>query len=611
MKLVVDGTDLSHYVRIDELTPGSSDLAQQIGKISFVVRDPGKVIPKIPAHEHEVQLYDDALKATFGGYLRDLEEASEKFEPLGRAWICGCQSYDVRAYETETGSLSFPGQDNDRNMVIAIFVNALQNRASAPNGGTYTDAIVAANVAAGWPKVQATAFLSGMDFSYMSPKNAMDLISKYVPNVYWSIGPDRLLTYGLLRELAPYVVHSSPDRKGMRDYSVEVMADQPVGYWRLGEVPGSPVAADSSGNARHGSFVTATLGVEGGVPDGDTAASSAAGVNVASVPDHALLDLSAPCSWELLVKVAAKHGVYGYQPLNKWSSTLDANYALYFYGTPGDVPGGFQMYANRGGVWGPITGATADLTDGRWHHLAVTYSAANGGRIFVDGVQIGGAMAYAGVLTLNASAVTFGQLGGSIDEVAMYASELTPARVAAHALAAAARLMAMEDYHEQVFVGDHRNRMRRGGAAASEAIAYDEVSIARRGIVLDDPYKNDTLVPAADLRRRTYAELRGRRVRTVRYWTGYEGGVRAGHLIDVVNTRVGAGTRPAPFMASYASQIFGRSSTGRLAGERGRFLVQKVAEIPRGNGVYSYEFEAGDNVRDLPVQIAEISGAGT
>jgi hypothetical protein len=58
----------------------------------------------------------------------------------------------------------------------------------------------------------------------------------------------------------------------LSSYAVEVLADQPVGYWRLGEAPGSASAVDASGNGNTGSYSGGvTLGLPG-FHGGDTAA---------------------------------------------------------------------------------------------------------------------------------------------------------------------------------------------------------------------------------------------------------------------------------------------------------------------------------------------------
>jgi|GEM_PF-1610308 len=56
-------------------------------------------------------------------------------------------------------------------------------------------------------------------------------------------------------------------------YATQVLADGPIGYWRLGESPGATAAADSSGHGNNGTYSATgiTLG-QPGFHDGDTAA---------------------------------------------------------------------------------------------------------------------------------------------------------------------------------------------------------------------------------------------------------------------------------------------------------------------------------------------------
>ena len=63
-------------------------------------------------------------------------------------------------------------------------------------------------------------------------------------------------------------------------FAEEVLADGPIGFWRLGEALGSVTAADASGNGNHGSCSgTITFG-QPGFHGGDTAALFAAGLAV-------------------------------------------------------------------------------------------------------------------------------------------------------------------------------------------------------------------------------------------------------------------------------------------------------------------------------------------
>lgn len=383
MKLLIDGTDLTLKVRYDELQPSDTDLGQQIQTSTFTVRDPDKTIAKQPREGYDVKLYDDDnVTLIFRGRIAQVSNVPA--EPIGRAWVCSCQSYAVRASETQTGSLDRSAiVSSDRDHIIAIWRSALSGITSSPNGATVIDAVVTANEP-NWTGVGATAFTAGLDFSYMTAKNAMDNLSKYVPNAYWRLDPDLTLRYGLFRDLAPFSVTTSPS---------------------------------------------------------------------------------------------------------------------------------------------------------------------------------------------------------------------------------GALLKGMEGYTEETYIGNHRNKLRRGGAGASTATAYDEASIARLGAVLEDPYKNDTTVPASDLTRRAYAELKSYRIRRVVKFTVRDAGLAAGQVIDIVNSRIGPGTLPSPFVDTF-SPIFGRSLTGQLAGERGHLLIQKVSRQPLGNRQYAWNVEAGDNVRDFETAVAVLAGAG-
>lgn len=377
-RILINGIDVAQRnVELPTFTPSDSDLGQQIGTASFIVDEDVQVTPIVPVLGADVKIYEDVESPlVFSGRISDLVHI---VTPVRRRWRVTAQDWNVRAFETATGSLTYTSVKSDREMVIGIFREAMKNTASSPSGALTDDPILLANEP-DWPGVKATALLEKMDFSYMSPKEAMDLVTKYVPNVHWRIGPDLILSYGDLTTPAPFAVSTSPN------------------------------------------------------------------------------------------------------------------------------------------------GTTA---------------------------------------------------------------------------------RAFENYSEQTFIGDHRNKMRRGGAGTAEVTAYDEVSIAKLGRVLEDPYENDEEVPAADIQRRTYAELASRRVKRQISFTVYDSGLKAGQLLDVVNERLGSGTIPAPFM-DIRRQLAGRSDYGVLAGERDRFLVQKVRTRPLGRGNYAYDIECGDYVRDLSKGLAKL-----
>ncbi len=376
-RILVDAVDLAtKNIDLFTFTPSDSDLGEQIGTASFVIDEDVQVTPKVPAIGMSVETYDDdGVTLLFGGRISDMVHIET---PIRRKWKVMCQDHNVRTFETATGSLTFTGLASDREMVIAIFRDGLKATVSSPAGALVDDPIITANEP-DWTGVKATAFLSGTDFSYMSTKNAMDLLADYVPDVHWRIGPDRVLSYGDKATPAPFVV-------------------------------------------------------------------------------------------------------------------------------------------------GPARSATA---------------------------------------------------------------------------------VPLENYEEEVFIGDHRNKMRRGGFDTAEATAYDEVSIAKLGRVLEDPYRNDEAVPEADIRRRAYAELASRRMKRRIRFKVHDKGLKAGQLLDVIHPRLGPGTIPSPLINVY-QPLMARSNYGALVGERDRFLVQTVRTRPLGRQNYVYEVAVGDYMPSFAKGIAKL-----
>ena len=121
------------------------------------------------------------------------------------------------------------------------------------------------------------------------------------------------------------------------------------------------------------------------------------------------------------------------------------------------------------------------------------------------------------------------------------------------------------------------------------------------GRILDAPYVNDEDIPAADLERRAYAELRTKRTRRRVTFGVRDEGLVAGQVVDVVNHRVGPGTRPG--VMAIMESAMARSASGALAGERGRLLITKVSTQPLGNQNYRWDIEAGDVFTEFPLEL--------
>jgi hypothetical protein len=220
-------------------------------------------------------------------------------------------------------------------------------------------------------------------------------------------------------------------------YASEVLADTPLGYWRLDDASGT--FTDSSGNSRYGLKT-------GIVTYSQPPATTTIGGTSCTFPGTAYAQSSA--SWLNALTALSVEGWV------KFTSTA----IITIMGRDGGS-GSFRQLdfrANAGKIelvlW--VSSATmltlaSPLTynDGAWHHVVGTYVNAPSGNnmfVYVDGAQVN-AMANPTNLTqspstdnffLAARAVSLTPWVGSLDELAIYNTALSSARVAAHYAAA-------------------------------------------------------------------------------------------------------------------------------------------------------------------------------
>lgn len=209
------------------------------------------------------------------------------------------------------------------------------------------------------------------------------------------------------------------------DYASEVLADSPAGYWRLGETSGT-TAVDTSGNAHSGTYVgTFSRAVDGAFP-GDLAASFEGG----TIPTG---------------KTASQLGVGGAAP-----RTTEA----WVYTRSFTTAGIWEMGAHVAQQdWSLRTLATpnrwrvqlwADDLDftysslKQWVHFVLVYEGSAGAVIvYADGTEIGRMTPAATLATADTKDFEIGRwhtsvFDGVIDEVAIYSTALSPARILAH-----------------------------------------------------------------------------------------------------------------------------------------------------------------------------------
>jgi len=229
-----------------------------------------------------------------------------------------------------------------------------------------------------------------------------------------------------------------------------VLSDSPIAYFRLDESSG-PTMCDSSASANNGTYVS---GVHFGVPGaiaGDSAVAAVAqssGVGTGGSGSGLTGDQSFTLeAWfhstgtirdQSLVSMgqAGEGNVAG---LSTWTSDTGK-------GTPSQLV--LDLYvgvenASTLPIW-DTRAVGVNLWDGKWHYLAITYSAAADKVTgYVDGHDLG-ALTPVTSINLLASPIRVGYwldtyinqgMIGDVDEVAVYPTALSPARVEAHFLA--------------------------------------------------------------------------------------------------------------------------------------------------------------------------------
>lgn len=215
-------------------------------------------------------------------------------------------------------------------------------------------------------------------------------------------------------------------------YSDVVLADSPLAFYRLGDASGSALT-DSSGNARNGTYSTTNVTYAAPSLTAITPGITLASGGNALIADATWQNTGAAITVEAWIKPSGTGGRTVFAKDNTGSTGTSA-WRL-GVNTANQVQFLFWHSALT-----TVTGTTT-LQAGVWYHIAGTYSVASGNAIvYVNGVAettIGGKT---GSITSIVRDVYIGRLAGgselytgSIDEVALYGTALSAARVLAHA----------------------------------------------------------------------------------------------------------------------------------------------------------------------------------
>jgi hypothetical protein len=249
-------------------------------------------------------------------------------------------------------------------------------------------------------------------------------------------------------------------------YATEVLADSPYLYWKLDETAGTQVT-DSSGSARHGTYsgdytldqapLMPTAGRS--VIFNDTGANNA----IARLNPVPAGFPSTELTYECWLKGT---DITNFPVLMNYESGAGLDDALLQINTSGDV----RVHINGTGGGGNVDTAPAGLEDGLPHHLVVTWRSSDGEtRVYIDGhlfevmtVGAGETIAAGGSFILadheDSPGVPNGTVywnDGLLDEVAVYPTVLSLARVQAHYMAGVPTAFDEAGTNGGVYAGDY------------------------------------------------------------------------------------------------------------------------------------------------------------
>jgi len=215
-------------------------------------------------------------------------------------------------------------------------------------------------------------------------------------------------------------------------YAAAIVADAPVAWWRLDDTQDSPDILDAVG--RHDGVVNGTMtrGISGALVDANTAISLDGNVdNYGSVPFAPALN-TPETTLECWVRTTADTGEY------IAVSTYESKKGCFFMRT--DVADGLAWWGGAGhnDQYYFYYSVMGDWVSGKWTHLVITASEAEGYRWYRDGELVAGPFGdfvrnTSGPLRIGgANTPVNGAWNGDIDEVAVYSRVLTPDQIRAH-----------------------------------------------------------------------------------------------------------------------------------------------------------------------------------
>lgn len=220
-------------------------------------------------------------------------------------------------------------------------------------------------------------------------------------------------------------------------YRTAILADSPLAWWRQNDPSGNFL--DSSGNGRTGTAAAgpSLLYRQGGAThDGDfSTRRTLSGLHL-TAPSSSWASLTAAFSLECWLKMDSfPLADYAYQIFQKGSTGANApggtanNYSLYLFSGSSGAPGVVTLYGSPGGTWSNVSRGSTPIPVGTWVHIVATWDGTFA-IVYVNGV--GTTPNSAAALPANTDDLIINMGLGAIDEVAIYGTALSAARVQSH-----------------------------------------------------------------------------------------------------------------------------------------------------------------------------------
>jgi len=237
------------------------------------------------------------------------------------------------------------------------------------------------------------------------------------------------------------VFGNAPSGSALSPYAAAVLADGPVGYWRLTEQAGI-VAVDliaANDGAYTGAFTLGQAGLITSTP-GDTSVLFNGVTGCVLVPHSVAYCIPTTGFISIEFLWLANTDGTNQHLLGKTQAALTE------YDIQRRTTGAFRENVWNGAgvsVAQFTTGALWVAATGKHHHAYTMDDVANISIGYMDGVAVGTDVTWVGATAITAANLAFGQVGnntsffnGRMQEVAIYDYILTPAQIAAHSVLA-------------------------------------------------------------------------------------------------------------------------------------------------------------------------------